>query len=251
MDYPRWAFAISGFLAIAALLIVSSADHSDPFAILRNWQTLLGAGLALVGAYLTVRKIRDQIEQSDRHERNRLLRAHRASRATLPLTLSRLCLWADEMALELDRSKRKIRNKGQKEFAGEFVPPSPPDDQVSEIQSIIRTTDEVSVVEPLAELIRQIQTLWSRTAALNDESDMASRVGLAQNIDDWIIQTAQIYGLAESLFDYSRSETETGPNSVDWDRVTQFLMRRKIEDKALFDLIRRRVEHNSSYWPRK
>ena len=226
---------------------VASAAHGW----LYDWQTLIGSFLAVFAGGVSVIFLQRQINQADSHEQARLRRRHQAARATLPLTLSGICEWARQMAIELDRAKREIANLGAAQFAGKFGPPVPPEEHVEDIQAVIETTDDSTVIEPLCEVIRQLQTLWSRTSELNDRIEMQRRVGVERDIDPYIIQTAQVYALAESLFDYARSEACEGPTTVEWDRVNQFLMRIGIETRALFTIVDERSKNGPAFWARK
>ena len=214
---------------------------------LYNWQTLLAALIAFVGAILTIRNIRDQISQADRHEHERLRRQHNAVRATLPLTLSGLIATMREMLLALNEAKVEVRRDGA---ASSFDPPPSPSQHIEELKDVIATTDEVSVFEPISEIIRQIQTLWARVELLRSRREQRRRAGLEQDINSWIMQSAEIHALVESLFEYARSETDQGPDNVPWERVESIIFQLGIEERALVDEIRRGLERSPDYWPR-
>lgn len=154
------------------------------------------------------------------------------------------------MILELDRAKGEITRNGAKSFAGSFHPPSPPGEHVDEIQRVIETTDDQTIIEPLAKIIRELQTLWSRTGVFNDVVEMNRNVGIPESVDFYIIQAVQLYALTESLFDYARSKSNNGPAAVGWDRVEQILMRFGIETKDLFDLVGIELKKGKNFWVR-
>lgn len=64
------------------------------FKILYDWQTLLAGALALCGALWTVKKIRDQIRQTEKITNDARKRDELAARSVLPLALSELANYA-------------------------------------------------------------------------------------------------------------------------------------------------------------
>jgi hypothetical protein len=239
----------SAILLVVAIHIVAAA----PFTLnvgtwLYDWQTLLTGFLALLGAWLTIDKINDQISQIDRIERKRLSRENQAVRATLPLTLSAICEWASGMAIELNRAGLEMHDNGERMLGDSFAPPDLLFASIPEIQQIIRSTDDSTVVKPLCDIIREMQTLWARCDSLRESERGIVRVGILAEIDNRIIQAGKIYALAGSLFEYSRGASESGPQEVTWDLVTQFLMRLRIETLDRFSLIEGRANQNKAFW---
>jgi hypothetical protein len=249
MKWPYPLYYASAILLVVAIHIVAAAPFT--FAVgpwLDKWQTLITGFLALFGAWLTIDKINDQISQIDRMEKKRLYREHQAVRATLPLTLSAICEWASGMAIELNRAGLEMRDNGERMLGDNFAPPDLPFSYIPEIQQIIKSTDDPTVVKPLCDMIREMQTLWARCDGLKESERGIIRVGILAEIDSHIIQAGKIYALAGSLFEYSRGASEAGPEKVAWDLVTQFLMSLRIETQARFGLIERRANLNRSFW---
>jgi hypothetical protein len=221
-------------------------DWANDFSqCLFEWQGLGGGAIALAAAGLGAWFLWRQIAQSDRHERERLQRQHNALRATLPLTLSGLAESLKRMLLALHAVKAEVRQSG---FTTKFDPPGTPAQYVIELQSIIASTDKLKVIEPISEIIRQIQTLWARVEVLKNEREQRSRAGLELNIDDWIVQSAQIHALIESLFEYARAESEDGPNDVSWERAESIIFHLRIESAALTERVKRGFEKSPNFW---
>lgn len=249
MKWPYPMYLASAILFVIAIHIVAAAPHTPSLGPwLDNWQTLIAGFLALSGAGLTISKISDQISQVDRIETKRLLRDHQAVRATLPLTLSAICEWASGMALELNRAGIEMTENGERMIGDGFASPNFPVAHIFEIQQVIRSTDEPTVIKPLCEIIREIQTLWARCDGLRDFQRGIVRVGIQSEIDTYILQAGKIYVLAGSLFDYARGASQVGPTEATWDLVTQFLMRFRIETQNRFGRIERHAEHNQAFW---
>lgn len=222
------------------------ADWMNDFSqCVYEWQGLEGGLLALGAALLGVIFLRRQIQQSDRQERQRLQRQQNAVRATLPLTLSGLVETLRRMLLALAAAAAEVREAG---FSSSFDPPPTPTEHIAELQAVIASTDERTVTEPISEIIREIQTLWARVNVLRDRREQKRRVGLRQNIDEWIIQTAQIHALVESLFAYARSEEIRGPISVGWDRAESVLFHLGLETSTLVGTVKRGLEKSPNFW---
>ena len=150
-----------------------------------------------------------------------------------------------QMLFALNDAKIEVRKQ---QYTRNFKAPVTPDQHISEFQSVILSTDELSVVEPIAEIIRQIQTLWSRVDVLQNRAEQERRAGLLQNIDEWMIQSAQIHAMVESLFKYSRSAEEMGPSEISWERVEMILFQLGIEDKELVERINTLSKKSKNFW---
>jgi hypothetical protein len=249
MKWPNPMYLASAILFVVAIHIFAAAPHTPSLGPwLEKWQTLIAGFLALYGAWLTIRKINDQISQLDEIEKKRLSREHQAVRATLPLALSAICQWATGMAEELNRAALEMAGNGERMIGDGFVPSNPPSAHITEIQQIIRSTDEPTVIKPLCDIIREMQTLWARCDGLRDLQGGIIRVGILAEIDNYIIQAGKIYALAGSLFEYSRGASESGPQEVTWDLVSQFLLRLRLQTQDRVALIQRRANENGAFW---
>jgi hypothetical protein len=210
-----------------------------------EWQTLVSGLLAVTAAGFTVRYLKKQIAQSDKQERDRLRRQHDATRATLPLTLSGLIDAMRKMLSELKQAKVEIK---QTSVVKNFDPPSPPTEAIQELQQIILSTDNLNVVQTISEIIRQMQTLWTRVDVFRNEKEQASRSGLSLEINERIIQAAKIHALIESLFDYARCETEDGPKSIAWERAESVLVQLYVYDEPLKAIVMRGLDKSPDFW---
>lgn len=215
---------------------------------LYEWQSLEVGILALIAAGMSVYFLHRQISQSDRHEKERLQREHSSIRATLPLSLSSLVDPLRQMLISLNAAKLEVR---QNRISTNFVPPDAPAEHVAELQGLIASTNKKSVVEPVAQIIREMQTLWARVKTLQDPREQRRRAGLIDNIDEWIVQAAQIHSLIESLFEYARDEKDEGPKFVRWERVSSIIFQLGIESQNLNEMIRRGVEKSPNFWSLK
>lgn len=211
---------------------------------LYEWQGLEAGALALLAAMIGAYFLWRQVSQTDRIEAGRLARQHSAIRATLPLTLSGLCETLRKMLIALDATKREGNAPGAED---RFSPPDNPAEHVRNLQSVIASTNDRSVIEPITEIIREMQLLWARIEFLRS-GERYSRVGLDQELNGHILQAAKTYALVESLFEYARSEAQTGPSQVPWERTESIIFHLRIENAELVELIREELKSSPSFW---
>ncbi len=224
---------------------------SELVSIVHSWQDLIAGGLAVLAAIGGAILLNRQIRQTEKHEQSRLSRRFNAARATLPLTLSGLCAYATSMMGELSQIRSVFNHVGDNQMPPRFNPPAPPVELVSSLQEVIEATDRDNVVDVISEIIGEMQVLSGRVAMLHDETQNRRVVGLAQNVDEYMLQAARIYALASSLFEFARREDETGPTEVSWENELSGLNLMHIRDDQfpdLFRIIERRSARKNNVW---
>jgi hypothetical protein len=224
---------------------------SEVISIVHSWQDLIAGGLAVLAAIGGALLLNGQIRQTEKHERSRLNRRFNAARATLPLTLSGLCAYATRMMGELSQVRSVFNFVGDDQMPPRFSPPLPPIELISSLQEMIEATNRENVVDIISEIIGEMQVLSGRVSLLNDETQMQNAVGLAQNVDEYMLQAARIYALASSLFEFARREDDIGPMSVSWADVLSGFNIMQIRDDQfpdLFGLIQRRSARRDNVW---
>jgi hypothetical protein len=194
-----------------------------------NWQTLISGILALVAALWAGCNINKQ----------------NAARATLPLTLSGLAQVVEKLLLDLSQERLVLPEDG---IVRKFKPPPVPMDAIPELQQIILSTDNPSVIKPIREIIIQMQTLWTRFAVSPHPDPHINDTGGPKPINDWIIQAAKVYALIVSLFDYARGRSQNGPESVAWGQVDTILTKLKIHDQKLEEIVKQRRKVSPDFW---
>lgn len=209
MDYPKWAYSVSGFLAIVAFLIFLSADRSSPIESIREWQTLIGASLAFVGAYLTVGKIREQLTQAEDHRLDENARRHNAARVALPLALSEVSAFvqniADNVATEIESYDPQSAAEPREVLVrkGFNVEPLPtveiPDGVIPSFQAFVETLSDESEIRHVAELLSSIQILSSRYHSLD-----FNQVAMEMTLYNRLLDAAKVGFLNDRLFNYGR-----------------------------------------------
>jgi hypothetical protein len=192
-----------------------------------EWQTLLTGILALVGAIWTVRLIREQISQVERHETDRLVRQHRAKRFLMAHSLSTSARYSERVIADLSVARGMFNE--DRRLAGNWIPPIFPSEVIVNLAEFIETSDRSDVNALVGELIGQLQILESRLASLVEDSRVF-RVGIKMNIAEYQIQAAKVLQICSALFPYCRTETENVPLELDRGAVLQSLAFRDAGD---------------------
>lgn len=228
-----------------AQCVVPTEWFNDFSQCLYEWQGLEGGLFALIAAYLSIRALRRQIEQADRHEMDRLDRQHNAVRATLPLTLSGLIENCRTMLVVLNDAKGLELDV---EDGPDFHLPPTPSAHISELQDVISSSHSNHLPAYIGKIIQEIQILYDRTAVLHNKQERRRRIGLKREIDTWIFQAAKIHALVDGLFKYSRYEAPTPPKSVAWQQVESAIFHQGVESQALVEMIRQECARSPMLW---
>ena len=187
---------------------------SDISACWYDWQTLIAALLALSGAYLTIRKIRDQISQNERHRSDQLERDRRAARVALPLTLSSVSELVLEMADEIAQRFERFRSDSasvdgpllvMNSGVTTFEPVELRPEIIASFQSFVKMLEIDSDVRHVAALIAWLQILLARYRTF-DPQHAAGEAALVS----LLVDCGRVAYLNESMFSFARmSDKET------------------------------------------
>ncbi|WP_137681608.1 hypothetical protein [Aurantiacibacter suaedae] len=137
-----------------------------------------------------------------------------------------------------------------KSYIDDFSAPPPPSTHIDELKSIVASTEDKTVTDPISDLIREIQTLWARVDMLNNRTEQKRQAGIVISVNNWIIQAAKTYALAESLFEYARGESEEGPLEVKVKHLESVIFRYHLEDADLSAMIKVLMEKSELVWRR-
>lgn len=224
-----------GLVAVATVVMVVLRQEAwlvTASAWLEKWQTIVAAFIALAGAWLTVRKIREQITQVDRHERGRLERAHQASRATLSLTLSHIATQSLIVMRSLNSLDRKLI--GSPEEMKEIDIKLEFGASASDLRDFLMTTDDRRLIGLVHDLLSNIQVFKARM----EDFGASNRT----EVEARMLDGAIIHSLAEALFEYARRETDEPPNHVSWERA-RLAMRFARIDEHSHRILHNRLKH--------
>lgn len=184
---------------------------------LYDWQTLIGAMLAIAAAGVSVWYLRKQIAQVDRHEEGRLRRRLAAARATLPLTLSGVIDYVEAVANGLRDFHDELDTSGWVSGDIALDVPTSPIALVPSLERMIEATSEVRISDRLSDLVSDIQILNARLADAGARGEYSS---VSKNwISAQMIQAGLVYAQAASLFGYARRTSGSVGGEIEWDNI--------------------------------
>lgn len=210
---------------------------------IEKWQTLASGVLAIVAAIVGGGFIYNQTRQTRSIESDRLDRRHKAARALLPLVLSALIDYSRSVAADLKNFylashgnvvDRNALNAWQ-------IPPVPHD----EIRTLTDVVDAASneVATAIADLIGDIQVQAARLRGLQSETRITSKTDL----EEYILDVAEIYAQCENMFDYARRETDIVQPEIKYEDIRRSLRLMNFYDAQfgeLMETVARRYPQN-------
>lgn len=215
---------------------------------LYDWQTLVGAILAIVAAIIGSILLRSQLLQAERHESERRERSFAANRAVLPLVLSDVTGFSRKIISELASLYYQIKNPTSMalQFSTVFVS----ENTINSLKEFIENTYEKSASDCICEIIREVQILNSR---VNDLDVDQLRASSCHEISEYIIQAGRLYLICGIMFPYSRGEVESLPETTDWEPIRSHLaVQHNIHEDDypdVFAVLQRREAAWQSVWP--
>jgi hypothetical protein len=174
-----------------------------------QWETLFSGFGALFAAYFTIRRLGEQIHQTQKLADDQRRRRARAARATLPLALSQLAQYSITCIQELYHLRRYFRADGSlgqevEEIAAWSLPPLS-DNILTSLKECIEFVDDESA-QAITILISHLQIQRSRVmeyisrAHINDEM----RVLKWSNIEQDMWDSAEVHARTSTLFPFAR-----------------------------------------------
>ena len=177
--------------------------------LLDHWQTLVAGLLALLGAWLTVRDLRRQIDQTHRLDDDRRLREERGAKSVLSLALSELADYAID-CIKLALPYAPAVGAAPPVPAGMQAPPIPVA-ILEPMQACAKFADR-SVGADIAALLGLLQIQHSRLESL------VARAGRRSPPEIWTVEAigavmdaAELHARCGDLFPYARG-SKPDPN---------------------------------------
>lgn len=174
------------------------------------WQTLIAGVLALVGALGTIVFLYRQSQTEAEKKRN-------AYKATLPLALDALHLYV----IHSIRWLKGVREKAGLLESGAYtsnvsVPtvPRPDNGMIGDLRNCVEHLD-IEASRFVTKLLVRMQVQQARIADFADFLENNTirrdkgRVGLGNNIDEYIADSVELAAYASRLYEYARSEAGT------------------------------------------
>ena len=159
------------------------------YGFLKDWQTLIGALIALIAAILTIRVMRRQASDENTRHENQLKRKEMAARAQMPDALSEMIAY--------------IRASGEYLTGQSAEPPEQPLSAITTLKQVIEHIDD-KAAQRTFELVSWYQVQRVRMMA---EAPPQAEPERGERLYDAVLLQAY----ANSLFDYARNEATTAP----------------------------------------
>ena len=212
-----------------------------------DWQTLIAGTFAILGAIAVIYQTREARREADQRRDARAL----ACRVMLPHQLSAVCDYSASVAQALAKAHQAAPNGNSTAIAAAWQSPLFPAEVLENLERAIEAIPIKPVIEILADILSEIQILKSRTSQLSGGSSR-HQVALNRNIEDYILQAAQLHILAGNVFPFARREMDSVPDSLQWSEVRSKLFMWGIHQSSfpqMYISMDSRAKRNSAFWP--
>ena len=224
----------------------------------KGWQTLVAGLLALFAALIGAVLLWRQIRQLDRHQRDIRARQLDSSRAVLPLAVNLVMDYAERSARALNAIYRTFDNDGnlKVEPRATATRPEIPPEAMPVLREFIEA-GQGTLRSAAVELLSKLQNHSSRLRSLfgwpRDAQERA--VPVRTNVEDSIIDAAEIHAMCDELLRYARRERRDVRLELDKRSVARALLIMGLElegAKSLAETLDRRyAEPKPRWWQRR
>lgn len=162
-----------------------------------------------MGAFWTVKTIREQIKLSDDHEKDRVLRENRKNRALLPQALSDMRTYVEDCAGII----RDINdNNGETDLNHSYISPTLPREALLAIGRSIQTASSLNS-KRLAGILASAQVQNSRLKSFVEQANVQisePHCGFSETrINEAIFDLISLSKLLDCAYNYGRGESDT------------------------------------------
>lgn len=161
----------------------------EVYEFLKEWQTLLGALIALAAAFWTISVMRRHSAAEDVRHKNLMQRREMAARARMPDALSELCAYARSVGQYLTGQTEEVPNE--------------PTSAITTLKYVIEHIDD-RAAQRTFELVSWYQVQRARMVGETPPQNEPRR---SQRFYDVVLLQAH----SNSLFQYARNEEPTAP----------------------------------------
>lgn len=202
LDAPATAFCTK---------FVKATVGIDWIACAEKWQTLISGLLAIFAALIGAFFVYHQTCQTRNFELDRLNRRHAAARSTMPLLLSNIVGYSRTVGRDLRRLYLEGRGADiRREALINWEIPQVPKGEIAALASVIEAASN-DVAQVIADLLGRLQVQSSRLNSLKADITGDTAVGrkfLKSELEEYILDIADIHARCEILFAYARREAE-------------------------------------------
>ncbi|RWY91845.1 hypothetical protein EHI44_02070 [Rhizobium leguminosarum] len=217
------------------------------FRWLYDFQALIAAMVALMGAWWAASAVHSQIRHADMAELARRMDKAAAGRAVLPLALSEISDYAEACTRQLRSLIEQTRN--------EVLPATVevgqvPDLPVGAIQSFLNLIEVIEGKnrQALSTLIGTIQIQRSRLRSIRHRERGDGHIILRLNLERYVVDAAEIYAQAAALYDFGRKTDSPSVRPVKHSDIAAALHNMRIFDDLYDTLVERYGLASAEVW---
>ena len=219
MDSRQAVVAAYASLLVVFVLFVLGASHPEWWenvGFVYRFQTLIGAGVAVVAALIGGGAVYHQTLSNRARNRQQDLVKERATRAILPHILSRIMDYVEGCISTLNFIRNSTYDGHvRKGIAFPAAPELP--FELMERLAVATETAGVPAQDAMSGLILNLQLQSARLTMYSEAvrpGSQSSLLVLVTNIDTVALDTAAIYARAERLYPYARGQSEEAPSKL-------------------------------------
>ena len=232
--------------------VCSALELLPPYNWVHEWQTLITGVFAIAAAVYGAKFVYRQTEQDRTFEAQRRDGKLFATRAMLPFILSEYGDYCDGCADELDRLQGHCKpGTSLGTAAGSVCFPSVPSSATERLIAFI----EAAHGEPrerAASLLRCLQVQASRLSSIRasiSDSGRRRSVIVKHNLDSYLVDTAVIYAISSSMFEYARGAADNVAPPPSGDEISTCLNLLGFDSSAhpdVYEIVTRVIRHRNS-----
>lgn len=191
----------------------------EVYGFLKDWQTLLGALIALAAAILTIRVMHRQATGEERRHKKQLRRKEMAARAQMPDALSELSAYVLATGECLTGQSQEV--------------PTAPTLGITTLKEVIEHIDD-KAAQRTFELVSWYQVQRVRMIAEPPPQNEPNR-------GDRFYDAVLLQAYVNSLFEYARNEEPSAPTAnpsweeMDTARKNTFTLRYTVQNEQMFE----------------
>ncbi|MEQ8311626.1 MAG: hypothetical protein RIA72_13100 [Sphingopyxis sp.] len=210
---------------------------------LKEWQTLVSGLLAICAGGFVVYQTRAQA----REEKRKRLAKFEATRTLLPLTLSELIRWTNEIIRILEALRTSSHSQHLTKAERQISTPPLPANLINQLRDLVEYNDEKVFRYYISSILRKIQVSRSRLETIDPDKE-PNLIVTRSDIDNNLYDFLELGLWLESLFKFARSESNSCPEGPDWPRFgTQLSIHNVNGSENLVARIKQKMESMKSH----
>lgn len=204
-----------------------------------DYQTFVGAMIALVAALIAAEIARRQLTETKRQAARDRAAKLRAARASLPAVLSAVCDYAEVAGRTLNSAwpveailyPDDVDPLASRRMTFNIEPF--PAETLRSLERVVELTDSEPVADRIESILREAQVFAARTRKLGAGESLTT-----DHLTFYILQTASLYARAESLFEYARRQSNSLSTETLWKRAFAALSIMGIDREEVLEMAR-------------